>query len=65
MKNKKLPVTEGKPQTARPTKKNNKASDNHEPAIANPYTDKIKNAAQEEKGLNQSKTIHNDLEPGF
>jgi hypothetical protein len=65
MKNKKIPGTAGNAQTAAPTKKKNKTTDNHEPAVANKYTNTVKNTAHEIRTLNQAKTTKNDLEPGF
>jgi hypothetical protein len=64
MKNKKN-AGEEKAQTATPTKKKNKSTTNHEPAVANNYTSTVKNTARESDTLNQSKTTKNDLEPGF
>ena len=64
MKNNK-PTGEDKAQTAAPTKKKNKATTNHEPAVANKYTSTVKNTAHESDTSNQAKTTKNNLEPGF
>ena len=41
-----------------------KSLSDHSPAIATTVSDATKNTASETDGLNQSKTIDNDLEPG-
>lgn len=48
-------ITEDKPQTGRPTKE--------KLPIKNTVTDKAKNAATQEPGLNQAKTKRDDLFP--
>jgi hypothetical protein len=65
MKNSKKSISDGNPQTALPTKKKNKTTNNHEPPVANRYTNMVKNTAHETRTLNQTKTTKNDLEPGF